>query len=296
MKPLLPLLCASLCVAPLPALAQSGTLDKIRAANAITIGHRDASVPFSYLPSGSGTEPVGFAIDICMHVVDAIKNKLGLPSLKINYQGVTSQNRIPLVQNGTVDLECGSTTNSTARQQQVAFSPNYIMVSVGVAVKKASGINSLADLNGKTIATTTGTTSIPLLRAHKRAENLQVTEIFGKDHSDSFLLLETDRASAFVMDDILLAGQIAGSKAPGDYKILPDSLRQEPYGIMMRKDDPQFKAVVDGAVRELMTSGKINELYAKWFTSPIPPRGINLAFPMTEATRELYLHPTDKGV
>ncbi len=296
MKSLPPLLCATLCLAPLNALAQAGTLDKIRSSNAITIGHRDSSVPFSYLPSGSSGEPIGFAIDICMHAVDAIKRHLRVPALKINYQGVTSQNRIPLVQNGTVDLECGSTTNSMARQQQVAFSPNYIMVSVGVAVKKASGINSLADLNGKTIATTTGTTSIALLRAHKRAENLEVTEIFGKDHSDSFLLLETDRASAFVMDDILLAGQIAGSKAPGDYKILPDSLRQEPYGIMMRKDDPQFKAVVDGAVRELMTSGKINDLYAKWFTSPIPPRGINLAFPMTEGTRELYRNPTDKGV
>jgi glutamate/aspartate transport system substrate-binding protein len=295
MKPVLTVACAWLALISATVQAQEGgTLEKIKSRGEITIGHRDASIPFSYVTGG--TQPVGFAIDICMDIVSAIKQRLNMPALKVNYQSVTSQNRIPLVQNGTVDLECGSTTNSLTRQQQVAFSPNYIMVNVGVAVKKASGIQSLADLSGKTIVTTTGTTSIPLLRAHKRAENLQVNEIYGKDHADSFLSLESDRAVAFVMDDILLAGQIASSKSPGDYRILPDVLRQEPYGIMLRKDDPQFKGLVDVTVRDLMKSGRINALYAKWFTSPIPPRGINLNFPMTDATAELYRNPTDKGI
>ncbi|MFT4194585.1 transporter substrate-binding domain-containing protein [Ottowia sp.] len=278
------------------AMAQeSGTLAKIAQAKAITIGHRDTSIPFSYV-TGTGGVPIGYAMDICMKVVDAVKQKLNLPDLQIKYQTVTSQNRIPLVQNGTVDLECGSTTNSMERQKQVAFGPNYIMVGVSAAVKKSSGINSFADLAGKTIATTTGTTSIPLLRAYRKADNVDVKEIYGKDHADSFLLLEADRASAFVMDDVLLAGQIAAATRPGDYKILPEVLRQEPYGIMLRKDDPQFKALVDETVKGLMQSGEIETLYAKWFTSPIPPRGVNLNFPMTSATRELYRNPTDKGI
>jgi len=240
--------------------------------------------------------PIGFAIDICAEVVNAIKKKLSLPELTVKYMTVTSANRIPLVQNGTVDLECGSTTNSMTRQQQVAFGPNYIAISVRAAVKKNSGINALAELNHKTIATTSGTTSIPLLRAYKKADNVEVNELYGKDHADSFLLLESDRASAFIMDDVLLAGQIASSKAPNDYKILPEVLRQEPYGIMLRKDDQQFKALVDATVIDLMKSGRINAMYAKWFTTPIPPRGVNLNFPMNEATRDLYRNPTDKGI
>jgi glutamate/aspartate transport system substrate-binding protein len=295
MKPLLPVVLLSLAASSIPASAQeNGTLEKIRASKTITIGNRDASIPFSYTDGGS--VPVGYAIDICMKVVDAVKQRLNLPDLQVKFQTVTSQNRIPLVSNGTVDLECGSTTNSMARQQQVAFSPNYIMVGVSAAVKKSSGINAFSDLAGKTISTTTGTTSIPLLRAYKKNDNMEVKEIFGKDHSDSFLLLQSDRASAFVMDDVLLAGQIAASQQPGDYKILPEVLRQEPYGIMLRKDDPQFKGLVDVTVKDLMKSGKINALYAKWFTSPIPPRGVNLNFPMTEATRDLYRNPTDKGI
>jgi glutamate/aspartate transport system substrate-binding protein len=151
-------------------------------------------------------------------------------------------------------------------------------------------------LNRKTNATTSGTTSIPLLRAYKKADNVEVNELYGKDHADSFLLLESDRASAFIMDDVLLAGQIASSKSPNDYKILPEVLRQEPYGIMLRKDDQQFKALVDATVIDLMKSGRINAMYAKWFTTPIPPRGVNLIFPMNEATRDLYRNPNDKGI
>jgi glutamate/aspartate transport system substrate-binding protein len=183
-----------------------------------------------------------------------------------------------------------------ARQQQVAFGPNYIMVGVSAAVKKNSGINTLADLDNKTIVTTTGTTSIQLIRAYRKSDNVQLNEIYGKDHADSFLILEAGRASAFIMDDVLLAGQIASAQAPDDYRILPEVLRQEPYGIMLRKGDPQFKGLVDVAVRDLMKSDKMDQLYAKWFTQPIPPRNANLRFPMTPATRELYRNPTDKGI
>nr|WP_312987477.1 amino acid ABC transporter substrate-binding protein [Comamonas koreensis] len=277
------------------AAQSSATLDKIRSSASITIGHRESSIPFSYVTTAGG-QPIGFANDICLEVVESIKKQLGLPQLAVKYQSVTSQNRIPLVVNGTVDMECGSTTNSMARQQQVAFGPNYIMVGVRAAVKKNSGINSLADLNGKTIATTTGTTSIPLLRSYQKTESIKVTEILGKDHADSFLLLESGRAAAFVMDDVLLAGQIASAANPADYTILPETLREEPYGIMFRKDDPAFKALVDDSIKALMRSGKINTLYTKWFTSPIAPRQLNLNFPMTEATKALYANPTDQGI
>lgn len=273
----------------------SNTLEKIKSSGTITIGHRESSIPFSYVTSAGGV-PIGFANDICLEIVAAIQKQLALPQLNVKYQSVTSQNRIPLVMNGTVDLECGSTTNSMARQQQVAFGPNYIMVGVRAAVKKNSGIQSLSDLDGKTIATTTGTTSIPLLRSYQRTESIKVTEVLGKDHSDAFLLLESGRASAFVMDDILLAGQIAASNKPGDYQILAETLREEPYGVMFRKDDPAFKTLVDQTVSGLMGSGKINAMYAKWFTSPIPPRNLNLNFPMSEATKKLYAHPSDKGI
>jgi glutamate/aspartate transport system substrate-binding protein len=231
-----------------------------------------------------------------MKVVDAVKSELKMPNLKVNLQPVTSSNRIPLLQNGTIDMECGSTTNSVARQQQVAFGPTYFVINVTAAVKKNSNINALADLNGKTVSTTSGTTSVPLLKAYKKTENAQVNEIYGKDHAESFLLMADDRAAAFVMDDILLAGQIANAKRPADYKILPESLRQEPYSMMLRKDDPQFKALVDKTIGNVMKSGEIEKIYAKWFTSPIPPKGINLNFPMTPPLREAFKNPNDKGV
>lgn len=277
------------------ALAQaSDTLEKIRQTGSITLGHRDSSIPFSY-SVGSG-EPIGYAIDICAAVVAAVKDTLQMPNLVVKYQLVTSQNRVPLVENGTVDLECGSTTNTLARQEQVSFGPNYIMVGVSAAVKKSSGIKSFAELDARTISTTTGTTSTRLLRTYKKTENIQVKEIYGKDHADSFLLLESGRASAFIMDDVLLAGQIATSLEPDNYEILTETLRQEPYGIMFRKDDTAFKQLVDTTVGGLMKSGKINEMYAKWFTTPIPPRGVNLNYPMSEATKALYLSPSDQGI
>lgn len=272
----------------------TGTLKKIKDTGTITVGHRESSVPFSYLDDKQ--QPIGYAMDLCMKIVDAVKTELKLPNLKVNLQPVTSSNRIPLLQNGTIDLECGSTTNSVVRQQQVSFGPTYFVVNVTAAVKKASNINSLADLGGKTISTTSGTTSVPLLKAYEKTKSVDVKEIYGKDHAESFLLMADDRSQAFVMDDILLAGQIANSRNPNDFKIIQESLRQEPYSMMLRKDDPQFKALVDKAVGGVMKSGEIEKIYFKWFQSPIPPKGININFPMTPAIREAFKNPNDKGV
>ncbi|HYD96722.1 MAG TPA: transporter substrate-binding domain-containing protein [Noviherbaspirillum sp.] len=272
----------------------TGTLKKIKDTGAITIGHRESSVPFSYLDDKQ--QPVGYAMDLCMKIVDAVKSELKLPNLKVNLQAVTSSNRIPLLQNGTIDLECGSTTNSVARQQQVAFGPTYFVINVTAAVKKASNINTLADLAGKTVSTTSGTTSVPLLKNYEKTKNAEVKEIYGKDHAESFLLMADDRSQAFVMDDILLAGQIANSRTPNDFKIIQESLRQEPYSMMLRKDDPQFKALVDKTIGGVMKSGEIERIYFKWFQSPIPPKGININFPMTPAIRDAFKNPNDKGV
>ena len=279
-----------------PAAAQNlaGTMKKIKETGTITIGYRESSIPFSYLDDRQ--QPIGYAMDLCMKIVDAVKAELGMPNLKVQLQPVTSSNRIPLMQNGTIDLECGSTTNSVERQKQVSFGPTYFVINVTAAVKKSSGINTLAELNGKTISTTSGTTSVPLIKKYEKTKNVAVKEIYGKDHAESFLLVADDRAAAFVMDDILLAGQIANSRNPSAYRIIPESLRQEPYSMMLRKDDPQFKALVDKAIGGVMKSGEIERIYAKWFTSPIPPKGINLDFPITPQIREAFTHPHDKGV
>ena len=292
---LLGVVLAAVLTAPAAGAAElTGTLKKIKETGAITIGHRESSIPFAYLDGHQ--KPVGYAIDLCMKVVEAVKAELGMPDLEVRMQPVTSANRIPLMQNGTIDLECGSTTNSLQRQEQVAFGPTYFVVNITAAVKKDSGIRTLADLNGRTIATSSGTTSVPLLKHYERTAKIDVKEIYGRDHAESFLLLANDRAAAFVMDDILLAGQIANSRNPQDYVILAESLRSEPYGMMLRKDDPQFKALVDRAVGAVMTSGEIRKIYAKWFTSPIPPRGVNLDFPPTPAIEGAFAEPNDRGV
>jgi glutamate/aspartate transport system substrate-binding protein len=286
---------AALTIAASVFAQDSGTLKKIKDTGSITIGYRESSIPFSYLDDKQ--QPVGYAMDLCMKVVDAVKAELKMPNLKLNLQPVTSSNRIPLLQNGTIDMECGSTTNSVTRQQQVAFGPTYFVINVTAAVKKSSGIKSLADLNGKTISTTSGTTAVPLLKQYEKTKNADIKEIYGKDHAESFLLLTQDRTAAFVMDDILLAGQVANSSNPGDYMILKDeSLRTEPYSMMIRKDDPQFKALVDKTVGGVMKSGEIDKIYAKWFTSPIPPKGINMNFPETPAIKDAFKNPNDKGV
>jgi glutamate/aspartate transport system substrate-binding protein len=293
-RPLIALLGLTLFTTGALAEELNGTLKKIKDTGSITIGHRESSIPFSYLDDKQ--QPVGYAMDLCMKIVEAVKSKLNMPNLKVNLQPVTSANRIPLMQNGTIDLECGSTTNSVKRQEQVAFGPTYFVINVTAAVKKNSGINSLADLNGKTISTTSGTTSVPLLKQYEKTKSVDVKEIYGKDHAESFLLLSQDRSAAFIMDDILLAGQIANSGSPGDYAIISESLRQEPYSMMLRKDDAQFKALVDKTIGDVMKSGEIEKIYAKWFTSPVPPKGINLNFPATPAIKEAFANPNDKGV
>lgn len=281
-----------LAAAAAPALSQdSGTLKKVRDSGSITLGIRESSYPLSYLDDKQ--QPVGYHIDVCKHIVDAVKARLKLPALKVQHQAVTSQNRIPLVANGTVDLECGSTTNNEARQKQVAFAPTTFVTNVRMAVKKASGIQSLSQLGGKPVATTTGTTSVQLMRAHEKGKGIDFKEVYGKDHADAFLMLETDRAVAFVMDDNLLAGLIVSSKSPADYAIVGEVLNVEPIAIMLRKDDPAFKKLVDEAVTGLMKSGELDKLYARWFMSPIPPKNVSMNFPMSEQLKALINAPSD---
>ncbi|CUW38889.1 Putative glutamate and aspartate transporter subunit; periplasmic-binding component of ABC superfamily (modular protein)(Extracellular solute-binding protein, family 3,35-267;Binding-protein-dependent transport systems inner membrane component,349-541) [Magnetospirillum sp. XM-1] len=287
------LMAALLLLATLPARAEdlAGTLKKVGETGTLTLGIRESSYPLSYLDDAQ--KPVGYHIDICLRLAEAVKARLALPALKVETLPVTSQNRIPLVQNGTVDLECGSTTNNEARSRQVAFAPTTFVTKVRMAVKKSSGITSIAQLAGKPVAITTGTTSVQLVRAHKKGQGVVFKEVYGKDHADSFLLLESDRAVAFIMDDNLLAGLIATSKSPDSYAIVGEVLNVEPIAIMLRRDDPQFKALVDDTVKAMMASGEVDRLYAKWFMSPIPPRGINMHFPMSGQLKSLIKAPAD---
>ncbi len=278
------------------AMAQSDTLAKIKAAGTVHIGARDSQIPFSYKPLGSG-DPVGFTNDICLKIVDAIKARLGLPEVKVAYTILTSTNRIPLLTNGTVDLDCATTTNTVQRQQQVGFAPSHFVTSITAAVKKDSGIQTFADLNGRKVSTVAGSTGIQLLRSYRKSGNIEIEDLPAKDTADGFLLMASGRTVAYILDDVQLAGLIATSPNPGDFKILTkESLREEPYGIMYRKDDPQFKELVDKTVTDLMKSGAIDQIYAKWFTRPIPPSNANLNFPMTDAVKEIYRNPNNKGV
>ena len=286
---------AALVCASAGAMAQSAsTLDKIKSSGAVTLGYRESSFGFSYLDST--LKPVGYSMDICYKILDAVKAKLNLTDLKVNYQAVTSANRMPLVQNGTVDLECGSTTNLVERQKQVAFSPDIFRYNVRMLVRKDSGIKSIADLQGKAVATTTGTTSFRLLRQADKACNLEISNVPGKDHTDSFLLVQGGKAQAFVLDDILLAGQIANARTPQDYEIVGESLRTENQALMLRNDDPVFKALVDSTVSGMMKSGEMEKLYNKWFMSPIPPKGININYPLNAETRDAFANPSSKGI
>lgn len=274
-------------VATSGAFAQANdTLAKIKSAGKVVLGTRDSSAPLAYT-LGDG-KYVGYHVELCERVLKAIA-----PQARIEYVPVTSQNRIPLVQNGTVDIECGSTTNNQARQKDVAFAVTTYVTEVRTAVRANSNINSIAQLNGKTVATTTGTTSVQHLRRNERAKNLDFKEIYGKDHADSFLLLESGRADAFVMDDNLLAGLIANSKNPSDFKIVGEVLSVEPIAIMIRKDDPAFKKAVDDQLKALMKSGEINKIYDKWFTSPIPPKNVNVNLPMGGTLKGLVANPND---
>jgi len=268
------------------------TLKKIKDSGSVTMGVRESSGALSFtLGDGKYT---GFHYEVCQKIFADIQKQLGLAKLDVKYQPVTSQNRIPLVQNGTVDLECGSTTNNATRQKDVAFAPTLYVEEVRIAVKANSGINSIANLTGKTVATTTGTTSVQLLRKHERANNVDIKELMGKDHSDSFLLLESGRADAFVMDGQILAGLIAKSKSPADYKIVGEVISVEPIGIMMRKDDPAFKKAVDDSVKAMLKSGEVAKLYDKWFMQPIPPTNTKVNLPASEATKAAWATPSDK--
>ncbi|MBI3443820.1 MAG: amino acid ABC transporter substrate-binding protein [Magnetospirillum sp.] len=272
--------------------AEAGaTLDKVKRTGSITLGIREASYPLSYLDDQK--RPVGYHIDICLRVVEAVKTRLGLPSLVPQMVPVNSQTRFAKIQDGTIDLECGSTTNNAARKKLVAFAPTTYVASVRTAVKRSSHISSLSQLNGKAVVTTTGATAVQLLKARGQGAGFHISEVFGADHAESFRLLEADQAAAFVMDDNLLAGLIANSAAPKDYEIIGETLNTEPIAIMLRKDDPAFKAVVDETVKAMMTSGEIARLYAKWFQSPIPPRGTALDFPMSAVLASLIQFPGD---
>ncbi|MBV7431663.1 MULTISPECIES: amino acid ABC transporter substrate-binding protein [unclassified Acidovorax] len=269
------------------------TLQKIKSSGVIQLGGRDGSFPFSYKTSADSA-PVGFSADLCMKVVDAVKAKLQMPDLKVQYTIVTPLNRIPLVQNGTIDLECSTTTNTAARAQLVQFAPTHFVGSIAVAVKSNSGINSLAELDGKAIATVSGSTSIQVMRAYRRNEKVEFSEVSGKDNSETFLMLSSGRAVAMILEDVQLAGLIARAGQPSDYKILSERLRDEPYGFMYRKDDPQFAALVDSTLTQVMKSGEIDKLYARWFTQPIAPTNVNLNFPMTDGVREAFRNPNKK--
>ena len=294
MKRLYALLAASAAVAfALTAAAQEGTLKKIKDSGSITIGHRDASIPFSYYDDKQ--QPVGYAMDLCLRVADAVKSELKMPNLKVNYQLVTSANRIPLMANGTIDLECGSTTNNLERQKLVWFTITHFVTANRWVAKKSANIKSLADLKGKTIVSTAGTTNIKQITEINAEKNLGMSILSANGHAESFQMVETGSAAAFVMDDILLYSLAAQSRSPSDYAISPEALSVEPYGIMVRKDDAAFKKVVDAAMVNLYRSGQINGIYEKWFQKPIPPKGLNLNIPMSDSMKKVVAKPTDSG-
>ncbi len=275
------------------AFAQAAdTLAKIKSSGTITVGVRDSSVPLGYT-IGEG-KYVGFHTEMGERIIADVQKHLGLQKLDVRRQVITSQNRVPLVQNGTIDFECGSTTNNASRAKDVSFANTTYVEEVRIAVKANSGINSIKDLAGKTIATTTGTTSVQHLRRNERANGIDFKELYGKDHADSFLLLESGRADAFVMDGSILAGNISKSKNPADFKIVGEVLSVEPIACMLRKGDPAFKKVVDDSIQRQISDGSLTKLYDKWFIEPIPPTNTRVGLPMSAATKDAWAHPNDK--
>lgn len=272
---------------------ETGTLKKIKDTGTITLGVRDSSIPFSYLDDKQSYQ--GYSIDLCMKIVSAVQKQLGLSSLNVKLNPVTSATRIPLMANGTIDLECGSTTNNVERQKQVSFAPTTFVTANRILAKKSSNIKSLADLKGKPVVSTSGTANLKQLTTLNADQNLGMNILPAKDHAEAFLMVETGRAVAFVMDDILMASLAANSKNPGEYEISKEALSVEPYGIMLRKDDPAFKKAVDTAISNVLTSGDINRIYHKWFMQPIPPKGISLNWPVSEQLKAVMAKPTDSG-
>lgn len=298
MKPLLKAAAAALLllapVAGAAAQEPTGTLKRVKDAGTITIGYRESSIPFSYLDGAQ--KPTGFAIELCDRVVDAVRGELGRPDLKVAYNPVNSATRIPLVANGTVDIECGSTANQLARQAQVAFSVSTFLPQFKWLVRTGEGLRSTADLKGKTVVATAGTNTAQFVNKLNRDEGLNLRILSGKDHADSAMLVETGRADAFMEDDILLAGLRANARDPGKLTLLEQAYPSDPYALMLRRDDPAFKSLVDRTLTQLMASGAYSKLYAKWFQAPIPPRGLDLDFPMSPAVKELIAHPSDKAI
>jgi glutamate/aspartate transport system substrate-binding protein len=285
-------LAAVFCAGQANAEELTGTLKNIKETGAITIGYRDSSIPFSYLDDNQ--KPIGFAIDICYKIVDALKKELKLDKLEVKLNPVTSSTRIPLLANGTIDLECGSTTNNPERLKQVAFTNTHFLTATRFVSKKSSKLNSIDDLKGKSVASSSGTTNIKQLTEANAARNLGINIIPAKEHAESFLMIETDRAVATVLDDILLASFVAGSKDPDAYVISTDAFsKPEPYGIMLRKDDPAFKKVVDAATAALYQSAEGQKLYDKWFMQKIPPKGLNLNAPISAELKHEFAKPSD---
>jgi glutamate/aspartate transport system substrate-binding protein len=275
-----------------PAMADD-TLSKIKHNNSITLGHRESSIPFSYYDDKQ--QVIGYSQEMMLKVVDAVKAELKLPNLKVAMMPVTSANRITLIQNGTVDIECGSTTNNLDRQKQAAFSNTIFVIGTRLLTKKESGVKDFADLAGKNVVTTAGTTSERLIRKMNEEKKLGMNVISAKDHGEAFLTLETGRAVAFMMDDALLYGEMAKAKRPADWTVVGTPQSFEAYGCMMRKDDPAFKKVVDAALAKTMKSGEAEKIYAKWFLNPIPPKGLNLNFPLSDAMKTIFKTPNDKA-
>lgn len=293
-KLVLPLLMTSLLSTAAYAEDLTGTLKKVKDNGVIVVGHRESSVPFSYYGKSQGV--VGYAQDYSNHIVEAVKKTLNMPNLQVKLLPITSQNRIPLLQNGTYDFECGSTTNNEARQKQVDFSNTFFIVGTRLLVKKESGINSFADLKGKNVTTTAGTTSEVILNQLNEKDKLGMTIISAKDHSGAFRTLETGRAVAFLMDDALLAGERAKAKKPDDWIIVGEPQSREAYGCMLRKDDPQFKTLVDETISTAQKSGAAEKSFDRWFNQPIPPKNLNLKFTLSDEMKALFKSPNDKAL
>ena len=271
----------------------TGTLKKVKDAGFISVGHRESSIPFSYYDDRN--QVVGYSQDLVMMVVDAVKKKLNMPNLEVKLIPVTSQNRIPLIQNGTIDIESGSTTNNLGRQQQVSFSDTMFIIGTRLLVKKDSGIQDFADLKGKNVVVTAGTTSERLIREMNEKDKMGMNVISAKDHGESFLTLQSGRAVAFMLDDALLAGERAKARKPEDWVIVGTSQSKEAYGMMIPKGDDNFKKLVDETIAQAETSGEAAKLYQKWFQSPIPPKGLNLDLPLSDDMKELFKNPNDKA-
>jgi glutamate/aspartate transport system substrate-binding protein len=292
MKTFLSRVCLLALVAPACALAQTSTLDKIKQSGTMTLAYREASIPFSYLDDKA--QPVGFAYEICEKIADNVKKATGRADMKKQYQAVTSANRIPLLQNGTVDIECGSTTNNSERAKQVQFATNYFYTGTRFLVRAGTKVDKLSDLAGKNVVSTTGTTNYQLIRRLNEEQKLGIDLLGAKDHPESMLMVQTGRAVAFAMDDILIYSLKAAAQNPADFAVVGEAIQVEPYAIMMRRDDPSFKKLVDDTLAGMMKSGEFEALYKKWFMSPIPPKGINLNAPMSKELQDNLKTLSDK--